>query len=170
MIVIGRRGGQSPVGSTRTLALAEGRSANWHYLGWITLAVAYLALTFFSVVAGWVLVYLLKSAAGVFAGITPAESKQIFADVKGNVAGMMFWHGVFMAFTIFIVGRGVRAGIEKAVKFMMPMLFIILVILVGYAAATAELCQGCAVHVLPGFFQNKSKMSYYSHSGRHSFR
>lgn len=151
MIVIGRRGGQSPVGSTRTLALAEGRSANWHYLGWITLAVAYLALTFFSVVAGWVLIYLLKSASGAFTGITPAESLQIFADVKGNVGGMMFWHGVFMAITIFIVGRGIRDGVEKAVKFMMPALFVILVVLVGYAAVTAEFARAAQFMFSPDF-------------------
>jgi NSS family neurotransmitter:Na+ symporter len=149
MIVIGRRGGQSPVGSTRTLALVEGRSANWKYLGWITLVVSYLALTFFSVIAGWVLVYLLKSASGLFAGITPAESKQIFADVKGSVRGMMFWHGVFMAFTILVVVGGVRAGVEKAVRFMVPALFVILLILVGYAAVTAEFARAARFMFLP---------------------
>ncbi len=151
MIVIGRRGGQSPVASTQDLALAEGRSPHWKYLGWLTLAVAFLALTFFSVVAGWVLAYLLKSAAGVFAGITAVESKQIFADAKSNVAGMMFWHGVFMACTIFIVGRGVRSGIEKSLKFMMPALFVILLILVGYAAVTAEFAKAARFMFTPDF-------------------
>jgi neurotransmitter:Na+ symporter, NSS family len=151
MIVIGRRGGQSPVNSTRSLALAEGRSPNWKYLGWIALAVAFLALTFFSVVAGWVLVYLLKSAAGVFTGITPAESLQIFAEVKGSPATMMFWHGVFMAITIFIVGRGIRDGVEKAVKFMVPALFVILVVLVGYAAMTAEFARAVQFMFSPDF-------------------
>ena len=151
MIVIGRRGGQSPVASTRTLALAEGRSANWQYLGWITLAVAFLALTFFSVVAGWVLVYLLKSAAGVFTGITAVESKQIFADVKSDVIGMMFWHGMFLLCTMYIVGRGVRAGIEKSLKYMMPALFVILVILVGYAAVTADFVSAVQFMFSPDF-------------------
>ncbi|MFT5134483.1 MAG: NSS family neurotransmitter:Na+ symporter [Gammaproteobacteria bacterium] len=151
MIVIGRRGRQSPVGSTKLLALADGHSAKWEFLGWITLAVAYLALTFFSVVAGWVLVYLFKSASGLFAGISPAESIQIFAEVKADVGGMMFWHGVFLLVTIFIVSRGVQAGIEKTVKFMMPALFVILLILVGYAAATAEFAQAARFMFSPDF-------------------
>ncbi|MFQ5661109.1 MAG: sodium-dependent transporter [Gammaproteobacteria bacterium] len=138
MILIGRRGRQSPINSTQVLAVAEGRSPNWKYLGWLTVIVAYLALTFFSVVAGWTLDYLVKSASGMFSGITPEESRRIFAVVKGSAGSMMFWHGVFMLFTIFIVARGVRAGVEKAVKFMMPALFVILFILVGYAAVTAD--------------------------------
>jgi len=151
MIVIGRRGGRSPVGSTRTLALADGHSANWALLGWITLAVAYLALTFFSVIAGWVLVYLLKSASGVFTGISPTESIQIFAEVKADVKGMTFWHGVFMIITISIVSLGVQAGIEKVVKIMMPALFVILLILVAYSAATAEFSRAAKFMFSPDF-------------------
>ncbi len=71
MIVIGRRGRSSPVNSTRALAVAEGRSPKWKYLGGITVLIAYLALTFFSVVGGWTLDYLLQSATGAFSGITP---------------------------------------------------------------------------------------------------
>ena len=73
MIVIGRRGGRSPVGSTEALALAEGKSANWKYLGWLALSVAFLALTFFSVIAGFVLAYLMKSSSGAFAEIGRAH-------------------------------------------------------------------------------------------------
>ena len=151
MILIGRRGGLSPVGSTRALALAEGRSEYWQCLGWIALTVAFLALSFFSMVSGWIVVYLLKSAAGQFSGITPTASLQAFSAVKTNVGGMMFWHGVFMVFTIIIVARGVRAGVETAVKFMMPALFLILLILVGYAALTADFANALRFMFIPDF-------------------
>ena len=151
MIVIGRRGGQSPVASTRTLALAEGKSANWKYLGWITLSVAFLALTFFSVIAGFVLDYLVKSISGAFAGITPQESIQMFTEVKNGVIGMMSWHGVFMLLTIIIVSRGIRDGVEKTVKLMMPALFLILLILVMYAAITADFASALRFMFLPDF-------------------
>jgi NSS family neurotransmitter:Na+ symporter len=151
MIVIGRRGGKSPVGSTQALALAEGRSGNWKYLGWIALTVAFLALSFFSMVSGWIVVYLLKSVAGQFAGITSMQSLETFAGVKANVGGMILWHGVFMIFTIIIVGRGVRKGVEAAVKLMMPALFLILLVLVAYAAITAEFTRAVEFMFLPDF-------------------
>lgn len=151
MIVIGRRGGKSPVASTQALALAEGHSANWKYLGWLALGVAFLALTFFSVIAGFVLSYLLKSLSGAFAGITPQESLQMFADVQSNVFGMMSWHGVFMLLTVFIVSRGVRGGVEKTVKVMMPALFLILIVLVVYGAITAEFSTALKFLFVPDF-------------------
>lgn len=151
MILIGRRGGHSPVASTRELALAEGHSANWKYLGWIALAVAFLALSFFSVVAGWVLVYLVKAVAGVFTGMAVAESKQVFAEVRNDVGGMIFWHGLFMLMTIFIVARGVRDGVEMAARLMMPLLFITLIILVIYAALTAEFARAFEFMFYPDF-------------------
>ena len=151
MIVIGRRGGQSPVGSTQALALAEGKSANWKYLGWITLSVAFLALTFFSVVAGWVLAYLVKSLSGAFIGITPQESLQMFAEVQSSVIGMTGWHAVFILLTMLIVGHGVRNGVEKTVKFMMPALFVILLVLVVYAAFTADFSRALQFMFLPDF-------------------
>ncbi len=96
MIVIGRRGRRSPAGSTQALAVAEGKSPNWKYLGWIAICVAFLALTFFSVVAGWVLAYIPRSLAGAFEGISGEQSSQLFAEVQASVFGMTFWHGVFM--------------------------------------------------------------------------
>lgn len=151
MIVIGRRGGRSPVGSARVLALAEGKSANWKYLGWLALSVAFLALTFFSVVAGWVLTYLVKSVSGAFIGITPEQSVEMFSDVQSSVIGMAGWHGVFMVLTVLIVGRGVRNGVEKAVKFMMPALFVILLVLVVYSATTADFASAFNFMFSPDF-------------------
>ncbi len=153
MIVIGRRGGLSPVGSTRALAIAEGKSPNWRYLGWIALTIAFLALTFFSVVAGWVLTYLVKSISGDFAGITAEQSLQMFADVQANVAGMTAWHGIFMMLTILIVSRGVQNGVEKTVNVMMPGLFLILICLVFYAAMTADLSGALGFMFIPDFAQ-----------------
>lgn len=151
MIVIGRRGGKSPVSSARILATEEGHSANWKYLGWIALAVAFFALSFFSVVAGWVLAYLLKSFNAAFVGITALESGQLFGAVKQNTAGMVFWHGVFMVVTIFIVARGVQNGVEKATRFMMPALFLILIGLVIHAALTANFSDAVRFMFFPDF-------------------
>ena len=151
MIVIGRRGGKSPAGSTRALAMAEGRSENWKFLGWLAITIAFLALTFFSVVAGWVLAYIPKSLSGAFIGITADESVALFAETQASVFGMTAWHGVFMIMTMLIVGRGVQKGVEKTVKVMMPSLFLILLVLVVYAAITADFSAAFQFMFLPDF-------------------
>ena len=151
MITIGRRGGRSPAGSTHALAVAEGRSENWKYLGWIAITIAFLALTFFSVVAGWVLAYLPKALSGAFAGISAEESIQMFSEVQASVFGMTFWHGVFMVLTMWVVMRGVQNGLEKTVKVMMPALFLILLLLVIYAAFTGDFGAALGFMFVPDF-------------------
>ncbi len=151
MICIGRRGGHSPAGSTRALAVAEGRSENWKLLGWLAIGVAFLALTFFSVIAGWVLAYLPYSLSGGFVGITAEESVQLFDDIQVSTLGMTFWHGVFMALTMWVVARGVLNGLEKTINIMMPTLFIILLILVLYAALAGDLSAALRFMFVPDF-------------------
>lgn len=151
MITIGRRGGRSPAGSTHALAVAEGRSENWKYLGWIAITIAFLALTFFSVVAGWVLAYLPKALSGAFAGISAEESIQMFNEAQASVFGMTFWHGVFMVLTMWVVMRGVQNGLEKTVKVMMPALFLILLLLVIYAAFTGDFGAALGFMFVPDF-------------------
>lgn len=151
MIVIGRRGGKSPVASTRDLALKEGHSPAWQLLGWLALTVAFLALSFFSVVAGWILVYLIKSAAGTFTAVSATQSQLLFADAKSDVSSMILWHGVFMIFTVGIVARGVQKGVEKATKLMMPALFLILIVLVVYAAINGEFTKAIEFMFYPDF-------------------
>lgn len=151
MITIGRRGGRSPAGSTEALARAEGASANWKYLGWIAISIAFLALTFFSVVAGWVLAYLPISLSGAFAGISAEGSVALFNEVQASVWGMTFWHGVFMALTMWVVARGVQNGVEKTVKIMMPALFVILLTLVLYAAVAGDFRAALTFMFVPDF-------------------
>jgi len=151
MILIGRRGGHSPAGSTRALAMAEGKSENWKFLGWLAIGIAFLALTFFSVVAGWVLAYLPISLSGAFVDITAEESVALFDDVQASVFGMTFWHAVFMALTMWVVARGVRNGVEKTVKVMMPALFIILLVLVLYAVLAGDITAALRFMFVPDF-------------------
>lgn len=151
MVVIGRRGRQSPINSTHVLAVAERKSPRWKYLGWLTVLAAYMALTFFSVVAGWTLDYMVMSARGAFAGIDAEASAQLFETVQNSPGRMAVWHGFFVLLTIFIVARGIRGGLEAAVKFMMPALFVILVILVIYGAFAADMAGALRFMFEPDF-------------------
>lgn len=151
MIIIGRRGGKSPAGSTESLALAEGKSRNWKALGWLAILIAFLALSFFSVVAGWVLAYIPMSLMGEFVDISSDNSVRLFRTVQSDVVGMVFWHAIFMALTVFIVGRGVQRGVEAAVKIMMPALFMILFSLVIYSIIVGDFLSALSFMFIPAF-------------------
>lgn len=139
---LGRRGHKSPVTGMRLLAREFGTSGNWAAIGWISVIVPILGLMYYSVVAGWGIAYLVKSFSGSFDGITGPGSEALFGRLTGNPLEMMFWHGAFIAIITFIVARGLHRGLEAAVKVMMPGLFLLLTVLVGYAAVAADFAAG----------------------------
>jgi NSS family neurotransmitter:Na+ symporter len=141
-LMIGRRGQQSAIRSIRVICRDEGLSPGWAVLGWMMIITPLAGLTYYSVVAGWGLAYIFETAAGNFVDIGGEESAGLFGALTSSPVRMAFWHGVFMATTIFFVARGVHKGLEKAAYIMMPGLFIILVVLVIYAGVAADFRAG----------------------------
>ncbi|MFQ5661505.1 MAG: sodium-dependent transporter [Gammaproteobacteria bacterium] len=141
-LLIGRRGHQSAITSIRLLTRQENISRLWEALGWLSVIIPLIGLTYYSVVAGWGLAYVFETVAGRFIGISGRESNVIFTELTTNPIHMAFWHAVFTGVTIFIVARGVHRGLERASFIMMPALFVILVILVGYAAFATDFRSG----------------------------
>ncbi len=138
MVMIGRRGQNSPIYATRALAVAEGRSKNWALVGWLTVIAAYLVLTFFSVIASFSFEYMLKSFEGAFHNYTPERSKAAYDALLASPYRLSILHGVFMGLTVIIVARGIKGGIEKATAFLMPGLFLILIGLVLYGLIAGD--------------------------------
>jgi NSS family neurotransmitter:Na+ symporter len=132
-IMLGRRGRQSPLNTMRTLAQEEGRNAAWQYLGWLGMAAGFMILSYYSVVAGWTLAYVFRTASGAFTRVTAEGSSAIFSDLVADPERLLAWHTIFMVMTIVVVSRGVKSGLEKAVRYLMPALFILLLVMVGYA-------------------------------------
>ena len=137
-IMIGRRGKLSPIRCFETVTRQEGLNSNWVYLGWLLVLSAFLLLTFFSVVASWTFDYLLKSATGSFSGLDADSATAMFSGLTSNALRLAIWHGLFMGFTLFVVGRGIRRGIERAIKIMMPGLFLLLLVLTAYALIVGD--------------------------------
>ncbi len=141
-LLIGRRGGQSPANSMAALARDEGRHPSWELLGWLGIFAAFLILTFYSVIAGWSLAYVFKTVRGAFEGIDAAGAGAIFDDLLADPVNLSLWHALFMGITVLVVGRGIQQGLERAVTIMLPSLFFILLVLVGYAAFAGEFRMG----------------------------
>lgn len=141
-MLMGRRGRMSPIGTMSVLANEAGASRHWRKAGWLAVATIFLAGTFYYVVASWVLAYVVLSIEGAFSGIDAAGTSAIFAQLLNDPLRLSIWFGVFMAMTIFVVASGIRNGLERAVKFLMPSLFALLVTMVLYAAVAGDFARG----------------------------
>lgn len=132
-IMMGRRGGMSPVNTMRKLALEAGARPWWRTQGWIAITVVFVVLTFYSLIAGWCLAYIGFAAAGALGGLDREGSNALFETLLADPVALAALHGLFTAACVYIVARGLRRGIERAVTWLMPVLFGILGIMVVYA-------------------------------------
>ncbi len=137
-IVVGRRGRQNPVNSLESLATEANTSSLWKYLGWSGVAAGFLILSYYSVIAGQAIAYMVRAFAGVFEGVTPDGATSLYSALTTDPERLLAWHTIFIMFTMVVVARGVKNGLEKAVRFLMPALFAILLILVGYSISLGD--------------------------------
>jgi NSS family neurotransmitter:Na+ symporter len=150
-IMMGRRGRQSPINTMKSLATEAGADPRWHYLGWMGMIAGFLILAYYSVIAGWSMAYIFKAFFGSFFSSDAADIKILFDNLMASPIQQIFWHTVFMVITMQVVMRGVQGGLEKAVRFLMPALFFILIILVGYAMSSGAYEQGMDFLFSPDF-------------------
>lgn len=150
-VLLGRRGRSSPANTMRTLAREEGRSPLWGMLGVMGMLTGLLILSYYSVIAGWTLAYVLEAAGGSFSGISAQGVGEIFNRLVADPWRLMFWHTLFMVLTIFVILRGVRRGLEAAVRFLMPGLFLLILVMVVYAVIAGDFLGGLRFLFAPDF-------------------
>jgi NSS family neurotransmitter:Na+ symporter len=150
-VMLGRRGRQSPINTMKTLAAEENASPHWKWLGWAGVLAGFLILSYYSVIAGWALAYVFRTGSGVFTGLTADGVQAIFTRLTGSPESLLAWHTIFMIMTMVIVARGVSGGLEKAVKLLMPALFVLLFVLVGYAWNSGSFQEGLDFLFQPDF-------------------
>ncbi len=140
--MLGRRAGKAHPIPLAIIAKQEGRSTKWSVVGWLGILSAYLIMTYYSVIAGWSMAYISKVVRGAFlsreAGLISAD----FDASLGSPAQMTFWHVLFMLITTVILIKGLRKGIESTVRILMPLLFLLLLVMVGYAAVECDMVAG----------------------------
>jgi NSS family neurotransmitter:Na+ symporter len=141
-ILIGRRGRRNPVATMALLGEEEGHSRHWQWVGALGVVTGIFILSYYSVVGGWTLAYAQKSLAGAFAGATPGEVRNVFEAFTGSAVQSSLVHTLFMAVTIFVVAHGVERGLEQAVKFMVPTLLALMLVLLGYAVKSGSFQAG----------------------------
>ncbi|MDR3231564.1 MAG: sodium-dependent transporter, partial [Synergistaceae bacterium] len=124
---VGRGAQRSPILAFRAL------KANpfWSLIGWMgVVAGGFLTLSFYNIVGGWTIKYVVASLTGLMDSAAAGRSAAVFDDFTGQPNQVIFFQVVFMALTMMIVLGGVGKGIERACKIMTPALFVILLILI----------------------------------------
>ena len=150
-VMLGRRGRQTPVNTMRTLAEETNAGQGWQLIGWAGTLAGMLILSYYSVIGGWTIGYIVHAAAGDFSGLSGDGASSLFGDFVGSPLIQVGWHTAFMFITMFIVARGVQSGLEKAVTYLMPALLVLLLVLVGYAMTTGYFMKGLAFLFTPDF-------------------
>ncbi len=150
-ILIGRRGRRNPVATMELLGKEEGSSGRWRLVGSMGVLAGFLILSYYSVIAGWTLAYVVKSASGTFAGASAEAVSAQFASFVGDWRLVALCHTLFMGLSIFVVARGVERGLEQAVRFMVPALLLLMFVLLGYSINSGYFGEGVAFMFTPDF-------------------
>lgn len=143
-VLLGRQGRQSPINTMRDLVRETGTHKSWQLLGWMGVVAAFLILTYYSVIAGWSLNYIFEVGVGTFVGKSGGQVGSIFKEMLASPLQLLFLHTLFMVLVAAVVAQGVIKGLEKAVRILMPLLFVLLILLVGYALNTDSFGRGFA--------------------------
>lgn len=138
-IMLGRRVQKNPIDAMKSLAKESSRSNNWKYVGGMGMLTGVMILCFYSVIGGWVLSYISIAVQEGFTGITAEQSSANFGNLLASPLTLLFWHTLFMIITMGVVSRGVTSGLERANNFLIPALFIILFILLGYSMSVGDM-------------------------------
>ncbi len=149
--MLGRRSKENPIHTMELLTAEAEADKNWHYLGWLGVIGGFLILSYYSVIAGWASAYVVKAFFGSFSGASGTEVKAIFDGFVASPLQLIFWHSLFMLATMLIVVRGIEEGFERSVGLLMPWLFALMFLLVGYAMTTDGYFQGLNFLFKPDF-------------------
>ncbi|MEC9476611.1 MAG: sodium-dependent transporter [Planctomycetota bacterium] len=129
-VLLGRATQKSPVGAYRDFSA---KGSPWVIPGWIGVLAGFVILSYYSVVAGWALHYTWLSLKGGFAGMDAETISNTFGSVFADGNLNLGWHAAFMLVTIAVVVGGVRRGVERVARILMPLLFVMLLVLLGLA-------------------------------------
>ncbi|UTF60246.1 sodium-dependent transporter [Gilvimarinus sp. DA14] len=141
-VMLGRRGRANPILAMGEVVRESRSSRGWTLIGWAGVAAGFIILSYYSVIAGWTLEYVTTAARGGFVGIDGPTASSTFSALLGDVSKLVRWQTAFLCMTALIIMFGVTRGLETAVRILMPLLFVLLLLLLGYAAYAGDFLAG----------------------------
>jgi len=152
--IIGRHAQANTARAYRKLA---GRSP-WAVVGYISVLTGFLITGYYAVVSGWCVQYIYASLMGHLSGGTPEFYTEYFKTFEQNPAKPIIWTFVLFGITHFVIAHGVRDGIERASKLMMPTLFILLLVVVVASCLLPNAGKGVEFLFKPDFSKVNSSV------------
>jgi len=149
--LIGRRGGASVVKTMDNLRQRDNISKTWRYYGQMAALGAFIALSFYSVIAGWTIDYFFRSLTTGFAGASAAQTESILGELMSNPGRMILSQIIFVFLTAVTVAAGVRHGLEKVLRWLTPALFVLLIVLLIYGVVNGDLGAAARFLFVPDF-------------------
>ncbi|RJG41879.1 sodium-dependent transporter [Motilimonas pumila] len=166
-VMIGKRGRSTPANAAAKVATESGSSKHWSFLGMSGVVAGFLILSFYVVIAGWAVAYVVHAGSGDFSAIAAAASDsgdhagkigEIFSGLLSNPAELITYTTIMVVATVLVLGKGLNKGLEKAVTSLMPALFILLAIIMVYSAIEGHFGEAAAFMFAPDF----SKLTVHS--------
>ena len=146
-IIIGRKAGNSPINAMKNVALESKKSSMWQVVGWSGIFAGILILSFYSVIAGICLNYIFISATSSGTISSPDQ----FSSVISSPVNLIIWHTIFMVMTALIVSAGIKDGIGRMVKILMPMLGFLMIFMVIYSMINGDFTKALSFLFAPDF-------------------
>ena len=136
-VLLGRRGQKSAVGTFRVLGQGRPGGPLWAGTGMLGVLAGFVILSYYCVIAGWTLRYILLALTGQLGSMVADGSfNDFFGSFLASGPTQTLWYTLFMGLTVGVVFFGVKGGIERVAKTLVPLLFVILVALAIYASTT----------------------------------
>lgn len=145
-MAIGRNAQLNAVGSFRKL-----KGGMWPIVGWMGVIAGFIILSYYGVIGGWTISYILKSFTGLMDFAAQGEAGQVFGSFVSNIPQVIGWQLVFMFVTILVVYKGIGGGIEKCCRVLMPALFILLLVLIVRSVTLPGAGEGLSFYLKPDF-------------------
>jgi len=138
--------------SVKGFTLLEKPGQKWHLHGWLSLAGCYLLMMYYTTVAGWMLAYFFKFAAGQFpVGMDNAAVGAAFDALLANPGEMTFWMAVVVIPGFAVCSAGIQNGLERISKWIMSALLILIVVLAAHSFTLSGAKEGLSFYLLPDF-------------------
>lgn len=129
----------------------EPEGGKWHRFKWVGLAGNYLLMMFYTVVAGWMLAFMVKSAMGEFNGASTEHVASVFGQLLADPAQMTIYMLIIVAIGVITTRAGLKNGVERVTKVMMVALFVVLVALCVRAVTLPGAEEGLEFYLMPDF-------------------
>lgn len=143
-MLIGRTAQRNPVGAFRRLG-----GGAWTLVGYLGVATGFIITSFYVIVAGWCLAYIVFMATGQVATADPQVLESTFGTFITDASSPLGWALAFMALVVLVLLGGIASGIERANKVLMPMLFVLLLVLVVRAVTLPGAEEGLRFYLVP---------------------